>query len=104
MHKNAAMSNLDGEFLATIVLTNPDPQGRSFLANPNLQASSFRAKRGIPLRNKPRATDRARNTHTPTQTANLFSITRIIKTSISPSQTTKTKFSRHKYRESHHQA
>ena len=30
MHKNAAMSNLDGEFLATIVLTNPDLQGRSF--------------------------------------------------------------------------
>src|SRR5260370_2295145 len=61
MHKNAAMSNLDGEFLATIVLTNP-----------NLQASSVRAKRGISLRSKPRATDRALTTHTPSQTANYF--------------------------------
>jgi hypothetical protein len=93
MHKNAAMSNLDGEFLAAIVLTNP-----------NLQASSLRAKRGISLRSKPRATDRALTTHTPTQTANLFSITRIIKTSISPSQTKKTKSSHHKYRENHRQA
>src|SRR6266849_1647715 len=72
MHKNAAMSNLDGEFLATIVLTNPNPQGRSFCANPNLQASSFRAKRGISLRSKPRATDRALTTHTPSQPANYF--------------------------------
>jgi len=59
MHKKVAMSNLDGEFIATIVLTNP-----------NLQASSLRAKRGISLRSKPRATARALTTHTPSQTAN----------------------------------